>query len=77
MVCDYCKGINSHNCRCPDYELFKSNHYCLQCGENILLGEEYITNDNGEYAHLECVDYTRDLARFLGYEIKEMKNVDD
>lgn len=29
-------------------------------------------NDNGDYAHWECVDYGRDLANFLGYEIKEM-----
>ena len=29
-------------------------------------------NDNGDYAHWECVNYGRDLAKFLGYEIKEM-----
>lgn len=77
MVCEYCKGINSHDCRCPSCESPKSNHNCYECGENILFGEEYIVNDNGDYAHLECVDYVRDLARFLGYEIKEMKNEND
>ena len=35
-------------------------------------GEEYIWNDCGECAHFGCVDYGRDLAEFLGYEIKEM-----
>lgn len=35
-------------------------------------GEEYIWNDCGECAHFGCVDYDRDLAEFLGYEIKEM-----
>ena len=38
----------------------------------IINGEEYIENDYGEYAHWECVDYGRDLAKFLGYAIKEM-----
>ena len=54
------------------YEPPKTSHYCSICQEGILNGEEYIENDYGEYAHLECVDYGRDLAKFLGYEIKEM-----
>ena len=37
-------------------------------------GEEYIENACGEYAHWECVDYGRDLSRFLGYEIKTMED---
>lgn len=28
-------------------------------------------NDNDEYAHWECVSYGRDLAKWLGYKIKE------
>ena len=29
-------------------------------------------NDNGNYAHWGCVNYGRDLAEWLGYEIKIM-----
>ena len=61
-----------HNPRCPLYKE-KSSHYCSVCGDGILEGEEYIENDCGEYAHWECVDYGRDLSRFLGYEIKTME----
>ena len=35
-------------------------------------GEENIENLDGEYAHWNCVDYGRDLAKFLGYTINEM-----
>ena len=38
--------------------------------EGIYNGEEYIENDDGEYAHWECVDYGRDLVEFLGFEIE-------
>ena len=57
---------------CPNYISPSVNHYCSICDEGIYDGEEYIVNDNGDYAHWECVDYGRDLAKFLGYEIKEM-----
>ena len=48
--------------------------YCSICKEGILNGEEYIVNDDNDYAHWECVDYAKDLAKFLGYEIKEMED---
>ena len=72
MPCNYCLRDHGHNPRCPLYKE-KSSHYCSVCGDGILEGEEYIENDCGEYAHWECVDYGRDLARFLGYEIKTME----
>lgn len=72
MPCEYCHQYIDHHPRCPLYELPKVSHYCSICGEGILNGEEYIENDYGEYAHLECVDYGRDLAKFLGYKINEM-----
>ena len=50
----------------------KPVHYCSICKEGIYNGEEYIVNDDNEYAHWECVDYGRDLAKFLGYKVKEM-----
>ena len=73
MPCNYCLRDYGHNPRCPLYK-DKSSHYCSVCGEGILEGEEYIENDCGEYAHWECVDYGRDLSRFLGYEIKTMED---
>ena len=68
---DICGHLPSLS-RCPNYIVPKTSHYCSICGEGILNGEEYIENDDCEYAHWECVDYGRDLAKFLGYEIKEM-----
>ena len=40
-------------------------------------GEEYIVNDDGAYAHWDCIDYGRDLVKWLGYEIKEMEEIND
>lgn len=75
-MCFECRQNPCHP-RCSNAEEPKIDHYCSICGYGIYKGEEYIENDDCKYAHLECVDYVRDLARFLGYEIKEMKNVDD
>ena len=63
--------------RCPFHEPPKTSYYCSICNDGIYDGEEYIENDNGEYAHWECVDYGRDLAKFLGYAIKEMEEIDN
>lgn len=71
MTCEYCNRTdNRHYSQCPNYKPYKSCHNCSECGEPILIGEEYIINDNGDCAHFECVNYARDLAKFLGYEIK-------
>ena len=77
MPCEYCHQYGTHHPRCPLYESPKATHSCSICNEGILNGEEYIVNDDNEYAHWECVDYGRDLAKFLGYEIKEMEEIDD
>ena len=77
MICDVCGRIGGHLRGCPEYEDMKkyfSNHYCSICNEGILVGEEYIENDYGDYAHWECVDYARDLVKFLGYDVKEMED---
>ena len=74
-MCQLCRSYPC-NCHCPNYIIPKVSHYCSICNEGIYNGEEYIENDVGEYAHWECVDYGRDLAKFLGYEIKEMGNED-
>ena len=36
-------------------------------------GEEYIRNDDGDYAHWECITGKKDLAEWLGYEIEIME----
>ena len=72
-MCEICNQTPC-NIHCPNYLPPKTNHYCSICGEGIYNGEEYIENDSGEYAHWECVDYGRDLAKWLGYEIKEMED---
>ena len=78
MSCEYCMKIGGeHDSRCPKYTPPKTNYYCDICDEGIYPGEEYIINDDDKYAHWECVDYGRDLAKWLGYEIKEMEETDD
>ena len=75
MPCEYCMKIGGeHDSRCPNYTPPKTNYYCDICEEGIYPGEEYIVNDDNKYAHWECVDYGRDLAKWLGYEIKEMED---
>ena len=72
MPCIYCGQYGTHHPRCLLYIPPKATHYCSICSEGIYDGEEYIVNDDGEYAHWDCVDYGRDLAKFLGYKVKEM-----
>ena len=71
-MCEICKK-NPCDTHCPNYMPPKSTYYCSICNDPIENGEEYIENDCGEYAHWECVDYGRDLAKFLGYKIKTME----
>ena len=75
MSCEYCKKI-LHDSRCPLAPEPTSKYKCSECKEPILIGEECIVNDSGDYAHWECVDYARDLAKFLGYDVKEMGDDD-
>lgn len=72
MPCEYCLKEYGHTYRCPNYIPPKTRYNCAICNEGIQNGEEYIVNDNDDYAHFECVDYARDLVRFLDYDIKEM-----
>ena len=75
MRCEYC-GLTcgEHLNRCPNATLLQPRCTCSLCKEGIQNGEEYIVNDDNDYAHWECVDYAKDLAKFLGYEIKEMED---
>ena len=60
-MCEICRSYPC-NCHCPNYEPSKAYFYCSICGKGIYEGEEYIINDNFEYAHWDCVDYGRDLG---------------
>lgn len=71
-MCSLC-GFDKCPSGCPNYVPAKTNHYCSICGEEICEGEEYIVNDDDEYAHWECISYGRDLVVFLGYDIKTME----
>ena len=70
-MCEICRKHPRHP-RCPNTESLQIKKVCSICNEGIYDGEEYIVNGDYEYAHWECVNYARDLAKFLGYEIKEM-----
>ena len=51
MACIYCGMNGEHHYRCPLYESPKASHYCSICQEGIYDGEEYIVNEDDEYAH--------------------------
>ena len=72
-MCNVCRKTPCH-LRCPNYESPKATHYCSICNEGIYDGEEYIENDCGEFAHWECLSGTRDLAEWLGIEVKTMED---
>ena len=75
-MCEICKK-SPCDTHCPNYMPQKSTYYCSICKDSIENGEEYIENDIGEYAHYECFRGTKDLLRWLRYEIrtKEDSNV--
>lgn len=72
MVCKYCHVNGQHHPRCPLYIAPKAKYYCFICGQGIYDGDEYIVNDCGEYCHYDCFHNTRDLLKWLGYEIQTM-----
>lgn len=71
-MCGICGYTYCHP-KCPNYVQEKCPYYCSICNQEIQTGEEYIENELGEISHWECVDYGRNLAKFLGYEIKTME----
>lgn len=70
-MCDICRQHPCHP-RCPNAEEPKVKEICSICHEGIYIGDKYIENDKNEYAHFDCIDYGKEMAEFLGYEIKEM-----
>jgi len=75
-LCEECKRSFGHDPRCPYYAPKKSSHRCSICGQEILSGEDYIENDNGEFRHYECFYGMRELLGWLGYDIKTMEDLD-
>lgn len=76
MACEYCHMTSDHHFRCPLAPEPKFTHYCSICGEGIGDGEEYIENDDGKFAHLDC-STVREMIEFLGYKVKVMESEDD
>lgn len=72
-MCEICGQTFSCHPRCPNYKPPTPLLFCSYCGEGIYEGEEYIGNGNGEYIHWDCVCGLRDLAGWLGCEIKIME----
>ena len=77
MKCEICGNIGMHDPRCPNYISPKATHYCSTCGQGIYYGEEYVTNDNGEYRHFDCIRGLRDLLNWLGYKLYTMEDFYD
>lgn len=65
--------MNPCHSRCPNYIPKKAFHYCSSCGDGIYDGEKYIENSDGDYRHYECFYNTRDLLKWLGFDIKTME----
>lgn len=73
MSCEYCLEIGGkHDSRCPSAPEQEFTHYCSICKEGIYDGEQYVENDDGEFAHLDCSS-VREMIKFLEYEVKIMK----
>ena len=70
MPCEYCLRYCEHDRRCPNYTPIDTGVVCDICGEIIEYGDEYVENEMGEYAHLDCVDKGRDMANFLEKSIR-------
>lgn len=72
--CEYCHRLTGHHPQCPSYVLAKTTYYCSICSEGIYDGEDYIENNDGEFAHWDCFSGTRDLVEWLGFEVKTMED---
>lgn len=75
MSCEYCNCEIGHLNSCPNADEPKYEHKCSICGEGIYECEQYILNDDGEYAHYDCPSM-KELINFLGYEILTMRGDD-
>lgn len=72
-MCKICGKIGEHQYRCPFYVPKKSNYYCSICGENISIGESYIENEIGDYAHYDCITGIHGLLEFFDCKVQNME----
>jgi hypothetical protein len=74
-MCEICRQTPCHP-RCPNYIPPNTSHYCSFCQEGIYDDEEYVENENHEYAHYDCLyDLTmRNLIEWLGFDVEIMKD---
>lgn len=76
MSCEYCLQITGdHDYHCPNFSPRKTGCYCSICGEEIIDGEEFLENIDGETIHFDCVQSIRSLLEWIGYEIKTMEEI--
>lgn len=77
MGCKYCLQINGYHHRmCPNFYNKETGIVCGFCSEYINVGEKYIENDDGDYAHYECLNKNQ-LIDFLGIKVNEMEEKDE
>lgn len=73
-----CSICNKSPCdsRCPNYSSQKNTHiYCSICKEPIGIGEEYVENIDGDFAHYGCFYGIRHLLEWLGHDVKTMDEI--
>lgn len=70
-MCSICKQLDCPP-RCPNYVPANFVHTCSICNDGIYSGDEYVENNNGYYAHLDCLDgmSARSLLSWLGMDYK-------
>lgn len=73
MGCEYCNRTIRHAGSCPLYSPMAVLPKCVICDDAIYIGERYLRNDDGEYAHVDCLWTTEELTKFLGYKVEEME----
>lgn len=70
-MCDICRQFICPSA-CPNAEPKRSGMTCFYCGEDILVGEEYLASEAGNKVHAECFDSMdrQEMFRFFGEEDK-------
>ncbi len=74
MNCDICGKMIGHDYRCPNYVPKNGLRCCSYCNKEILDGDEYIENPDGEYRHYDCFHGIKELLEWLGHEILTMED---
>lgn len=69
-MCSICNKLECPT-GCPNYSPIIGD-VCDVCGEPIIFGDEYVENDVGDKAHIDCMYMTRFIIEWFGHEIKTM-----